>query len=62
MGHLFNYCSFIDDRLRQLFREEVMNVHQHVLRTTTIVEPNVSILRIPAMNLSIVHITIHVNY
>jgi len=39
-----------------------MNGHQHVLPTTTIVVPNVSILRIQAMNLSIVHTTIHVNY
>jgi hypothetical protein len=62
MGHLFNYYSFIDDRLRWLLREEVMNVHQHVLSTTTIVMLNVSILRTQAMNPSIVHTTILVNY
>jgi len=29
LGHLFNHCPFVDDRLRQLFREEeeVMNIH-----------------------------------
>ncbi len=37
MGHLFNCCPFINDRLRQLLREEVMNIHQHVLPTTTII-------------------------
>jgi len=62
MGHLFNNYSFIDDRLRRLLREEVMNVHQHVLSTTTIVVPNVFILRTQAMNPSIVHTTILVNY
>jgi hypothetical protein len=46
MGHLFNCCPFVDDRLRQLFREEMMNTHQHVLPTTTIVVPNVFVLGI----------------
>jgi hypothetical protein len=59
---MFNHCSFVDDRLRQLLREEVMNVHQLVLPTTTIVIPNVSILGTQAMNPSIVHTTILVNY
>jgi hypothetical protein len=25
VGHLFNYYPFVDDRLRQLLKEEVMN-------------------------------------
>jgi len=62
MGHLFNYCPFIDDRLRQLPKEEVMNVHQPVLPTTTIIVPNVSILKTQAMNPSIIHTTIFINY
>jgi len=39
-----------------------MNVHQHVLPTTTIIVPNVSILGTQAMNPSIVHTTIPINY
>ncbi len=62
MGHLFNRCPFVDDRLKQLFREEVMNTHQLVLPTTTIVVPNVSVLGIQAMNPNISHTIIHVNY
>jgi hypothetical protein len=27
MGHMFNRCPFVDDRLKQLFWEEVMNTH-----------------------------------
>jgi hypothetical protein len=41
--HIFNRCPFVDDRLKQLLKEEVMNIHQHVLPTTIIVVPNVSI-------------------
>jgi hypothetical protein len=43
--HLFNCCPFVDDKLRQLFRE-VMNIHQLIIPTTIIVVPNVSILGI----------------
>jgi hypothetical protein len=39
-----------------------MNVHQHVLLTTTIVIPNVSILGTQAMNLIIGHMVVPVNY
>jgi hypothetical protein len=39
-----------------------MSIHQHVLPTTTITIPNVSILRTQAMNPSIGHTTILVNY
>jgi len=39
-----------------------MNTHQHVLLTTTIVMPNVYVLKIQAMNPSIVHTIVHVNY
>jgi hypothetical protein len=45
MGHLLNHCPLVDDRLRQLLWEEVMNVHQLVLPTITIIVPNVSVLR-----------------
>jgi hypothetical protein len=62
MGHMFNHCPFINDRLRHLFKEEVMSIHQHVLPTTTITISNVSILRTQAMNPSIGHTTILVNY
>jgi hypothetical protein len=61
MGHLFNCCPFYDDRLRQLFREEVMNIHQHVFPTTIIAIPNLSILGTQTMNPSIGHMVIHVN-
>ncbi len=30
MGHLFNCCPFDDDRLWQLFKEEVVTTHQFV--------------------------------
>jgi hypothetical protein len=39
-----------------------MNVHQHVLLTTTIVIPNVSILGTQAMNPSIGHMAVLINY
>ncbi len=54
MGHLFNYCPFVDDRIRQLLREEVMNVHQPILLTAIIVVPNVSVLGTQAVNPNIV--------
>jgi hypothetical protein len=62
MGHMFNHCPFVDDRLRQLLREEVMNTHKLVFLTTTIIVPNVFVLRIQAMNPNIVHTTIPINY
>jgi hypothetical protein len=39
-----------------------MNVHQHVLPTITIAIPNVFVSKTQAMNPSIVHTTILVNY
>jgi hypothetical protein len=39
-----------------------MNIHQHVLPATTTTIPNVFILRIQAMNPSIGHMVIFVNY
>jgi len=39
-----------------------MNIHQHVLPTTTIIVPNVSILRTQAMNPSISPTTVPTNY
>jgi len=39
-----------------------MNTHQHVFPTTTIVVPNMSVLGNQAMNPSIGHTTIFVNY
>jgi hypothetical protein len=62
MGHLFNCCPFVDDKLKRLFREEVMNTHQLVFPTTTIAIPNVFVLKIQAMNPNISHIAIPVNY
>jgi hypothetical protein len=62
MGHFFNRCPFVDDRLMQLLKEEVMNIHQHIFPNITIAIPNVSILGTQAMNFSIGHMVIHVNY
>jgi hypothetical protein len=62
MGHLFNHCSFVDDKLRQLLREEVMNTYRLVLPTTTIAVSNVFVLGTQAMNPSIAHIAVPVNY
>ncbi len=62
MGHLFNCHPFVDDRLRQLLREEVIYIHQLVLPTTTITVPNVYVLGTQAMNLNIGHMIILVNY
>jgi hypothetical protein len=59
---MFNYCPFVDDRLRQLLREDVMNVHQPVLSTITTRIPNVCTLGNQAMNPNIGHTTIPVNY
>jgi hypothetical protein len=62
MGHLFNSCPLVDDRLRQLLWEEVVNIHQLVLPTTPTIVPNVFVLGTQTMNLSLSHTTIHVNY
>ncbi len=64
MQHLSNRYLFVDDKLIQLLKEEVMNVHQLVLPTITIVLPNVYVLGTQAMNPSIGHmaILVHVNY
>jgi hypothetical protein len=62
MGHLLNRCPLVDDKLRQLLWEEVMNVHQLVLSTTTLIVPNVFVLRTQVMNPSIGHMTIPINY
>jgi hypothetical protein len=62
MGHLFNYYLFVDDRLKQLLREEVMNAYQLVLLATIITVPNVSILGTQAMNPSIAHTIVPINY
>jgi hypothetical protein len=62
MGHLFNHYPFVDDRLRQLFKEEVMNSHQLALSTTTITIPNMLVLRIQAMNPNIGHTIVPINY
>jgi hypothetical protein len=62
MGHLFNRCPFVNNRLRLFLREEVLDVHQHVLPTITTIVPHVSILGTQAMNPNIGYTTIHVNY
>jgi hypothetical protein len=54
--------SLVDDRLRQLLKEEVMNIHQFVLPTTTIAVPNVFVLGTQAMNPNIGHTIILINY
>jgi hypothetical protein len=59
---MFNHCPFVDDRLRQLLREEVMDIHQLIFPTTTIAVHNVFVLGIQAMNPNIVHIVVIVNY
>jgi len=62
MGHLFNRCPFVDDKLRRLLKEEVMNTHQLVLPTIIIIVANVFKLGIQAMNLSIGHTVVPINY
>jgi hypothetical protein len=59
---MFNRCPFVDDRLRQLLKEEVINIHQFVLPTTTIAVPNVFVLGTQAMNPNIGHTIILINY
>jgi hypothetical protein len=59
---MFNRFPFVDDRLRQLLKEEVMNIHQFVLPTTTIAVPNVFVLGTQAMNPNIGHTIILINY
>jgi hypothetical protein len=59
---MFKRCPFVDDKLKQLLNEEVMNVHQHVLPTTTTEIPNTSVLGTQAMNLSIGHMIVPINY
>jgi len=60
---MFSCCPFVDDKLRQLLKVEVMNVHdQPILPTIIIAIPNVFILGTQAMNPSIVHIMVLINY
>jgi hypothetical protein len=59
---MFNCCPFVDDKLRQLLKEKVMNIHQPIFSTTTIAIPNVFILGTQTMNLSIGHTIILINY
>jgi len=59
---MFNCCPFVDDILRQLLKEEVMNVHQHVFPTITTKIPNEFVLGNQAMNLNTCHTTVLVNY
>jgi hypothetical protein len=33
--HQFNHCAFVNDRLRQLLKNEMMNVHQPIIPTIT---------------------------
>jgi hypothetical protein len=61
MGHLFNCYPFVDDKLRHVFKEELMNIHQLVFPTISIPIPNVFVLENQAMNPSIGH-TITFNY
>jgi hypothetical protein len=61
-GHMFSCCPFVDDKLRHLLRVEAMNVHQPILPTIIIAIPNVFILGTQAMNLSIVHTMVLINY
>ncbi len=56
------HYTFVDDRLKNLFREEVMNTHQLVLPTITIIVANVFELGIQAMNLSIGYTIIPIDY
>jgi hypothetical protein len=58
MGHLFNHCPFVDDRLRQLLKES----HDEYSSTTTITVPNVFILGTQDMNPNICQTTIPINY
>jgi hypothetical protein len=62
MGHLLNCCPLVDDRLRQLLWEEVMNVHKPILPTTTTIVPNVFVLGAQAVNPNIGHIIVPINY
>jgi len=59
---MFNHYPFVDDRLRQLLKEEVIIIHQPIFPTITITIPNVFVLRTQAMNPSIAHTIILVNY
>jgi len=60
--HMFNYCPFVDDKLKQLLREELMNVRQPIIPNTTTIVPNVFVLGIQAMNLSIGYTIIPIDY
>jgi len=62
MGHQFKHCPFVDDRLIQLLKNEVMNVHQLIIPITTIISPNALMQRIQIMNPSFGHETILVSY
>jgi hypothetical protein len=50
---VFNRCPFGDDRLRQLLKEGMMNVHQPILPSITTIVPNVFVVGTQAMNPSI---------
>ncbi len=62
VGQMLNHGPFVDDRLRQLLREELMNVHQLVLPNIITTIPNVYVLGTQAMNPSIGYTTTLINY
>jgi hypothetical protein len=47
---MFNHCPFVNDKLKQLVKEEVMNVHQPIPPTNTTTIPNVFVLGTQTMN------------
>jgi hypothetical protein len=62
VGHQFKHYPFVGERLKQLLKDEMMNVHQHAILTTIIVLPNVHVQGIQIMNPSFGHMKIPISY
>jgi hypothetical protein len=65
VGHQFKHCPIIDDKLKQLLKDEVMNVINLpiciILATATILS-NVNVQGSQIMNPSIGHMIIPISY
>ncbi len=62
VGDEHKHCPFVDDKLRQLLKDEGMNVHQPIIPTTTTKLPNIPMQGTQAMHLNFSHIAILVSY
>jgi hypothetical protein len=63
VGHEFKHCPFFNDKLKQLLKDEVMNIHHHVSPSATIILFNAPIPGIQVvMHPSLGNMVVLINY